>query len=91
MISDRLKTLRENNKLTQSDIATQLGISRSAVNAWELDISVPSTNYIIALSKLYKVSTDYILCIDTKERIDISNLSNRKKEVVYSMLQVLSE
>lgn len=37
MISDRIKALREQKGLTQSMLARKLGITRSSVNAWELD------------------------------------------------------
>ena len=47
MISEKLKELRKNQNLTQSDIAKKLGITRSSVNAWELGISIPSTRYIV--------------------------------------------
>ena len=47
MIADRIKSLRENQNKTQSELAKQLGITRSSVNAWEMGISVPSTQYIV--------------------------------------------
>ena len=56
MIADRIKTIRERNNMTQSELAKYLGITRSSVNAWELGISVPSTQYIVELSQLFKVS-----------------------------------
>ena len=52
MIADRIKTIRERNNMTQSELAKYLGITRSSVNAWELGISVPSTQYIVELSQL---------------------------------------
>ncbi|MBQ8235442.1 MAG: helix-turn-helix transcriptional regulator [Clostridia bacterium] len=42
MISDKIKILREKNSLTQAELARELGITRSGVNAWEMGISVPS-------------------------------------------------
>lgn len=65
MVADRIKAIREQRGLTQADLAKQLGITRSSVNAWEQGISVPSTQYIVELAGLFKVSTDYLLGIDT--------------------------
>ena len=42
MVADKIKHLREQMGITQSDLAKKLGITRSSVNAWELGISVPS-------------------------------------------------
>ena len=47
--------------MTQAELAKKLGITRSSVNAWEMGISVPSTQYIVELALLYNVSTDYLL------------------------------
>ena len=47
MISDKIKILREQKGLTQAALAKKLGITRSSVNAWEMGISVPSTQYVV--------------------------------------------
>ena len=41
-INERIHDLRERSGLTQSDLAIQLGMTRSGVNAWEMGISKPS-------------------------------------------------
>lgn len=61
MVGEQIRNAREKNGLTQSALAKKLGISRSAVNAWELGVSVPSAQYLVELSKLFKVSTDLFL------------------------------
>ncbi len=86
MIGEQIRTTREKNGLTQSALAKRLGISRSAVNAWELGVSVPSAQYLVELSKLFKVSTDYLLGLTTREMVDISGLSEAEKKMVYSFL-----
>ena len=47
MVADRIKTLREENQMTQAELARRLSITRASVNAWEMGISVPSTQYIV--------------------------------------------
>ena len=61
MVAERIKNLRELHKYTQADLAKKLGITRSSVNAWEMGISIPSTQYIIELANIFSVSTDYLL------------------------------
>ena len=58
MIADRIKKLREENNMTQTILAKKLGITRSSVNAWEMGISVPSTQYIVELANIFDVSTE---------------------------------
>ena len=61
MVAERISELREQQNMTQAELAKRLGITRSSVNAWEQGISVPSTQYIVELSALFGVSTDYLL------------------------------
>ena len=89
MIEERLKKLREQNAMTQTELAKKLGITRSSVNAWEMGISIPSTQYIIELSLLYKVSTDYLLGQDKQLTLDISGLEQEDIDIVYQLVQHL--
>ena len=89
MIEERLKKLREQNAMTQTELAKKLGITRSSVNAWEMGISVPSTQYIIELSLIYKVSTDYLLGQDKQLTLDISGLEQEDIDIVYQLVQHL--
>ena len=91
MIAERIKMLREQNNMTQAQLAKSLGISRSAVNAYEQSISIPSTQYIVELARLFKVSTDYLLGLDSTSTISVSGLSDKDVEVVYIMVQHLRD
>lgn len=86
MIGDKIKKLRKNQNFTQSDVARKLGITRSSVNAWEMGISVPSTQYIIELAMLFNVSSDYLLDIPLNASINVNGLSEKEvaavKEIV---------
>lgn len=89
MIADRIKILREQCGYTQTDLAKRLGITRSSVNAWELGISVPSTQYIVELSQIFKVSTDHLLCVDTTASISVEGLSEKDVQLIYSIISHL--
>ena len=86
MIAEKIKMLREKNKLTQTELAKSLGISRSAVNAYEQGISTPSTQYVVELAQLFGVSTDHLLGIDSTSTISVSGLTERDVEIVYSLV-----
>ena len=74
IIGERIKMLRESHNLSQAALAKRLGITRSSVNAWELGLNVPSTQYIIELSEIFKVSTDYLLCVAKTQTLDLTGL-----------------
>ena len=89
MVSDRIKALRESHGLTQSELAKQLGITRSSVNAWEQGISVPSTQYIVELATIFKVSTDYLLGVNATASINVSGLTDSDIELANSIVERL--
>lgn len=91
MVAAKIKRLREQRGMTQADLAKRLGITRSSVNAWELGISVPSTQYIVELARLFKVSTDYLLGVVSSATISVSGLTEQDIQVVCGLVEHLRE
>lgn len=60
----RFKELREENKLSQKEIAKILNVSQSAVAKWELAKTEPTASAIIISTKTFKVTTDYLLGLE---------------------------
>ena len=89
MVADKIKFLREQIGLTQSDLARKLGITRSSVNAWEMGISVPSTQYVVELAGIFRVSTDYLLGMKTSAAVSVEGLTEADVEMVYSLINHL--
>ncbi len=86
MIADRIKVLREKHGLTQAELARKLGITRSGVNAWEMGLTVPSTQYIVELSLLFSVSTDYLLDMPQTKSISVEGLNDREIAAVVEII-----
>lgn len=89
MIADRIKQVRERNKMTQTELAKRIGITRSGVNAWEMGISVPSTQYIVELAQMFNVSTDYLLGVEKTLSIDATGLYESDVMVVQELVEHL--
>ena len=87
MVSERIKDLRERDGYSQTALSKKLGLTRSSINAWETGISVPSTQYLVELSRLFKVSTDYILGMDTSESLLIGNLTIEQKNILSALVE----
>lgn len=62
-IGERLRELRIENKLSQAELGAILSTSQDTISLWEKGKSLPSAEFLIALSKFFSVSTDYILCL----------------------------
>ncbi len=66
----RLKDMREDHDLTQSDVAKLLSTTRQQVSKWETGVQMMGVDKYIILAKHYNVSVDYLLgLIDTPRKI----------------------
>ena len=57
----RLRDLREDSDLTQTEVADFLGIKQTVYSRYERGFQNIPLEYLIKLAEKYKVSTDYIL------------------------------
>ena len=89
MIYERIKKLREKQGYTQTELAKMLGVTRSCVNAWEMGISVPSTQSLVQLAQIFDISTDYLLGLDVAFAIRTDGLSDNDIQLVHSIVQRL--
>ena len=91
MVCDTIKSLRETAGLSQSALAKRLGVTRSSVNAWEMGLSIPTAQYIVELSQLFHVSTDYLLGLNNTQAIYIDRLSQEEKQILYSLIHYIQD
>lgn len=76
-LNEKLLSLRKKNKLTQAQVSETLDVSRQAISNWETGAVLPSTDNLIALSRLYQVPVDHLLNGDT----DLTPAPAKEKEV----------
>ena len=86
-MGERICTLRKEKGITQTELATTLGVTRQAVSKWESGRTLPDVYNIVYMAAMFDVSTDYILMgEDKKETIEIPvNRLNKKKNVIANM------
>ena len=60
-VAEHLAALRKRAGLSQGDVAERLNVSRQAVSRWETGFTVPSTDNLSRLGRLYGVTLDELL------------------------------
>ena len=60
-LAQRIQHLRKEKGLSQEELAEALGVSRQAVSKWESTQSTPDVEKIVAMSRYFAVTTDYLL------------------------------
>lgn len=61
MLGKRLKKLRKDNNLTQTDLSRLLNVHQTAISQWETDRTKPDHELLKKLAEIYSVSIDYLL------------------------------
>lgn len=87
MIYERIRTLREQNGMTQSELARKLDVTRSSVNAWESGLSTPTTQYVVALTRLFHVSADYLLGTEPEYRLSLIGYTDEEIQMITQLVQ----
>lgn len=87
MIAERIKMLRENKHLSQTELSKRLGITRSSINAWEMGISTPSTTYLVELSNIFHVSVDYLLGLEKHINLDVTGLDTEQIRILTDLAE----
>ncbi|RSJ67326.1 transcriptional repressor DicA [Streptococcus oralis subsp. dentisani] len=81
---EKLKARRKELKLTQKEIADQLGISFQAYSAWERGIKEPSKEKVAQLEKILKVAKGYFTQIEIVRLYDSLSKQGKEKVVLYA-------
>lgn len=63
---ENIRDLREDNDLTQTDIANYLQTTQQMYSRYEKGLNELPIRHLIALCKFYNVSADYILGLEKK-------------------------
>ena len=66
--SERLKDLRKERNLTQTQLSQETNISQPAIAKWESGDRSPNIDYVIILAKFFDVTTDYLLGLEDYEQ-----------------------
>lgn len=61
MIGDRIRNLRNQKRMSQTDLSKVLHVSQQTITKWETGRSEPSSSAIAAISNYFNVSADYLL------------------------------
>lgn len=86
----RLKALRLKAGLTQQQLAERIWVSKAAISNYELFERTPSPEILVKLSRVFHVSTDYLLGLDCeKKTLDVTGLKAEDIEFIEHTIEFL--
>lgn len=67
-LGEKIKSLRNEKRITQKDLANRLNVSFQTISKWEKDENEPDISTLRELSKIFECSVDYLLSEDEPEK-----------------------
>ena len=101
-LEEKIFKLRKGKGMSQEELAEKLNVSRQAVSRWEMGTAQPDVQNLLQISKLFDVTTDYLLndeynsneeipCIkEIKNKLDEKNKKYRKFYLITGFLWLFS-
>ena len=86
---NKLKELRMQNGLTQQQLATQLGVTKSVISFYERQERTPSPEVLRKMAAIFRVCSDFLLDIDRTKRLDVSDLDDDDIQLVSLLIDTL--
>ena len=86
VLGEKLLYLRKKQGMSQEQLAAKVTVSRQAISKWELGESLPDTENILQLTKIFNVTADFLL----NDEIDIPvavAIDENDKDVSQSLLE----
>ena len=81
--------LRNGQKMTQQQLAIRLGVAKSVVSYYESGDRFPSYDVLIKIARTFHVTTDYLLDIERRRVLDVSDFSEEQIAVILTVANAL--
>ena len=86
---EKLKNLRNGQKMTQQQLAERIGVAKSVVSYYESGDRYPSYDVLVRIARIFHRTTDYLLDIERDNVIDVSGLTEEEIAAVTSIVELM--
>jgi transcriptional regulator with XRE-family HTH domain len=90
-LGERLRILRLEKQITQTEMARRVGITKVMISSYELEQRQPSYGVLIKLAAFFGVTTDFLLGVAKERTICVEGLNEKEMAVIIGMIQVLRD
>ena len=85
-LNEKIYQLRKQSAMSQDEMAEKLNISRQALSRWENGTAQPAANNIVEISKLFGVTTDYLLNDEYQNDEDIPTIKEIRMNGIHQIM-----
>lgn len=81
--------MRLQRKLSQVNLGKMLGVSKSVISSYENSSHYPPYDILLGLSRIFGVSTDYLLGAEKHRMISVDGLTDTQIEAILNIVAEL--
>ncbi len=86
--AEKLLQLRKREGYSQEELANILSVSRQAISRWEMGTAIPDSSNLLQISKLFHVSTDYLLNNEYTSDEDLPRVKEKNKILQINLCKI---
>lgn len=86
-LAEKLFELRKEKGWSQEKLAEQINVSRQSISKWESGQVLPEIEKIIELSRIFQVTTDYLLLDENSEKASTAVTLEEDKDKYYKEIK----
>ena len=90
-LCERIAEFRTNIGMTQAELGKKLGVTRSAVNSWEMGLSIPQLKHVIKMSRIFNTTVDGMISSSKRVVVNITDLDPKEQQVIFAMIECLQK
>lgn len=83
---DNLKALRKKRNLTQSELGSNIGLSKAVISKYENGLGYPTFDVLIRFANFFGVTTDYLLGVEHGKTIDVTGLTEQQIDILHYLI-----
>lgn len=91
MFGRNLRDVRKARRLTQQELATLVGVSKTTISGWETGANLPASQTLILLAKTLHTSIDYLVGLTTPSTINTDGLSESDIRKLQMFADIMKE
>lgn len=88
-LCERIAEFRNSLGITQAELGKKLGVTRSAVNSWEMGLSIPQLKHVIEMAGIFNTTVDSLINSSKQVVVDITALAPKEQQIILNMVDCL--
>ena len=88
-LGERLKALRKECNITQTELSKRIGVSKAMISSYELEQRQPSYAVLIKFASYFRVTTDFLLGLEKGRTISVEGLYENEVEGIAKLIDAL--